>query len=445
MEVFCIPVNGVEGVGKYILYRPLIGIAFVGNRAMADLTLRALQEPQEQTTQESLPEALAFLRDIGFLAPDPPVNLEISSRLTTAVLLLTNRCQLRCIYCYAAAGDQPGQSLPVSYGKALIDYVCQQALEAGLPDYDLAIHGGGEPTFAWTTLKSLVAYARQKPLHARINLTTNAIWSPGMRDWILKNIDSLSISMDGSPATQDHQRPFVSGEKSSPIVSENLRALDEHNFPYGIRMTAISPFTQLPRDVEYLCTHTGCRSIQVEPAFNTARGQHIFPDGEQYQAFVEAFLQAFQIAKSYNCRFYYSGARPGVVTTTFCSAPYGALAVAPSGRLVACYEIANESHPLLSISSLGWVDDQGVHPDFTAHQHLHQLFAERRASCRDCFCYWSCAGDCYARAFLPQPDGHLYKSLRCDMNRLITARLLLGLIAEGDGVWRGGRPLPEMG
>jgi uncharacterized protein len=445
MEIYSIPLTYAGDGAQYILYRPLIGVAFIANQAMVDLTMHVLDGLQSQESPEGRSDALDFLQSIGFLAPDPPAERVVSTNINTAVLLLTNRCHLRCTYCYAAAGELPAQVLPIKYGQAVIDFVCQQAQALGLERFEIAIHGGGEPTFAWSTLKSLVDYARSRPLPARISLTTNAIWSPTQRDWIIEHIDTLSVSMDGAPETQDRQRPLASGSASSPIVMNNIHALDQRAKSYGIRMTAVPPFTDLPRDVEFICTQTGCQSMQVEPAFNTQRGQHDTPSEQQYQDFAQAFVQAFDIAQTYNRKLYYSGARPGMVTSTFCSAPYSALAVAPSGRLVACYEVASESHPLLSISSFGYVDQHAVNIDQAARNRLHQLFIERQATCRDCFCYWSCAGDCFARTFSPQPGGHLDHSPRCDINRSITEQLLLRLIAQGDGVWQDPSRSPGLG
>ena len=40
--------------------------------------------------------------------------------------------------------------------------------------------------------------------------------------------------------------------------------------------------------------------------------------------------------------------------------------------------------------------------DEAARTYLRQKIDERRASCHDCFCYWSCAGDCLIRSFTPE-------------------------------------------
>jgi uncharacterized protein len=436
MEVYSVPLETSGAAQKFLIYRPLAGLAFVGNRSMADLALRAASSgwsaDQEAPSQQ---KALAFLQRIGYFQPDPTVTHRPAQGYNTLVLLLTNRCHLRCVYCYAAAGERPPEVLSLEDARAAMDYFFEQAAAQGLKEVFLNFHGGGEPTFAWPEIQAMTRAARAYPLPCNISLTSNAIWSPAQLDWIVANIDQISISMDGRPETQDAQRPLVSGKPSSAIVMRNLAELDRRGVPYGIRMTAAYPFDSLPEDIAYLCAATACRTFQAEPAFNHVRGGHETPAEEQWPLFAEAFSEALDIADERGRRLYYSGARPGTASPVFCSSPYDALVIAPGGRIVACYEITDESHPLAPIASFGRITGQQVQVDQAARERLHSLLAERRESCRDCFCYWTCAGDCFTRAFAPGEQGHLVKSHRCQMNRTITAQMLLNRIAAGDGYW----------
>lgn len=420
----------------------------MGNQAMVSLAQRATQGPgiHQGNYSDIEQRALDFLEQIGFLEPDPPAPTGQPAVFSSLVLLLTNQCHLRCTYCYASAGELPNDTLSEEHAYAAVDYFFTYAKEKGLENVTVTYHGGGEPTFAWNLMKKTTQYVRTKPLKSTVTLTTNAMWSRAQREWIFANIDSIGVSMDGMPDTQDRQRPLSSGAKSSPIVMRNLAEMDRRGIQYGIRMTATAPWESLPSDVEFICCETGSRTIQVEPAFNVLRGQHKDPDDQQWQGFADSFIQAYEVARRHNRRLYYSGARPGTVTTVFCTSPFDALVVAPRGKLVACYEITSENHPLAPLSSFGKIEEGKVLIDDSARARLHSLFSKRRETCRDCFCYWTCAGDCFARAFETGPEGHLVKGQRCAMNREITLQLLLSLIAEGDGVYDARRnPHPQPG
>lgn len=434
MELHLIPVEAAES-DRFILYRPLIRLAFIGNRRMAELALRygdappGLQELQEQ-------EALQFLERIGFFTPDiQPAQIQHS--LSNAVLLLTNRCQLRCSYCYASGGEGLPKHLSVEAGKKAIDLVHEQASANRLSEFRVDFHGGGEPTLAWEILQEFVQYARKKPLQAKISLTSNAIWSEAQADWLMEQLDFISVSMDGSPSTQNRQRPLRNHKPSSSIVMQNIHKLDERGFKYGIRMTTCSPWTHLKDDVHYIIEHTLCRAMQVEPAFNAQRGKHSLPIQEDGDAFIDAFLDAYEVAKENQARLTYSGARPTITASTFCSAPFNALVVNPDNQIVACYEITDQGHPLSEMASFGKIENGELCLDQAARDRFSTLLNERFATCRDCFCHWTCAGDCFARAFAEGPGGHLVKNQRCHINREITRYLLLDLIHSCGGVWRG--------
>ena len=438
MNLHIIPVDDTATSDKFIIYRPLLGIAFVGNRAMAELAQDHYKTNREPLVIEEGDIIQAFLNRIGFLLPDPPEPPPASTtfRPTMTVLLMTNQCQLRCTYCYASAGEVPAQTLSREQGYAAIDYVCQNAIELQRPQFEVSFHGGGEPTLAWSVFQDCVAYARKQPLLARITLTSNGIWSERQRDWILANVDGLTLSMDGTPHTQNKQRPFVSGIGSASKVMANVAELDRVQFSYGIRMTATHPWQAFVEGVRFICEETNCQSIQVEPAFNTKRGGHGNADGVDCLAFAKAFMDALDIATQAGRRLMYSGARLGLVTTSFCTAPYNAFIISPAGSLVSCYEVTGTTHPLAQLSTVGQYQDSKIIVNEFSRTRLHTMMSERRQACRDCFCYWSCAGDCYTRTFENTTAGHQIRGSRCTLNREITRQMLLNGIADGVGVWR---------
>jgi len=440
MEIFSIPVEG-----KFIIYRPLLRLAFVGNKATSDL-MTGLASRGSDADVVAPEKVMAFVQAIGFLKPDPPPPSPPapSYHPATAVLLLTNRCNLRCTYCYASGGEGQIQNLSPELARVAIDHVCQNAVGRGRPHFELTFHGGGEPVQAWKTLQEATDYARGKDLPCLVSMVSNGVWTARQREWILHNLNSLSISFDGRPETQDCQRPFASGQGSFKAVMHTIKALDKAGFAYGIRMTATNPWRrQLPEDVRFICEETGCPAMQVEPAFNTRRGEHQGPTREESKAFIDAYMEAFEIAHHAGRRLTYSGARPWLLTQAFCTAPYGALVVNPTGNIVTCYEIASESHELAAISTVGQIVGSQVVIDDSAREALLTRLEEKRATCRDCFCYWHCAGDCYTRSFYAQTSAHQETNHRCTINREITARILLWYIMAGDGVWRGGDVHPQ--
>ena len=441
MEIFAVPVED-----KFILYRPLKRLAFVGNRAMARLVLELADQDGREPSGEAEdltdlpPSVLNYLEDIGFLEPDPPPPppRDPEYHPTSAVILATNRCNLRCVYCYADAGVEVAQDVSLELARAAIDRAYQNAVELGRSHFGLTFHGGGEPTLAWETLVEAVAYARAKDLPCHVSVVSNGIWTDRQRAWIIPNLNELTISFDGTRETQDRQRPFASGRGTFEAAMKTIRTLDEQGFDYGIRMTALAPWQgRLVRDVQFICRETGCKHIQVEPAFSAQRGEYRSPSLSESEDFVAGFMEAFEVAERAGRRLTYSGARPWLLTSSFCSAPYGGLIVTPAGNLVTCYEVTSPQHPLAEFCTIGRIEDGKAIVDERKRSAVLSRLAARREACRGCFCYWHCAGDCHAKTFYPGVDATPETSPRCQTNRSITAQMLLWYIAAAqDGVWR---------
>lgn len=437
MFVYVIPYQG-----KYLVYRPLKRLAFMANAALVNLIAELGNNPGKDGSARN-PDSFRFLDAIGFLEPDPPVPSptadEAFFKPTVAVCLLTTACNFRCIYCYASGGEGSTKELSFELGQRAIDAVCRNAVEMGQESFSLGFHGGGEPTLARGSFRKLVHYARSKELPCEITVASNGYWSRRQREWILDHLDQVSLSFDGTQALQDRQRPLSSGKGSFPVVMETIRAMDRREFPYGIRVTVTDAgIEQLPSAIEFLCRETDCRTFQVEPAFNHGRAHSNDLALNDNRRFATAFLEAYDVAFASGRHLYYSGARPWVITDRFCQAVDKALIVAPDGGLSACYEVYGREHPLAGAFFFGSLAADGsLTTEPEARKKLQDQIAERRTLCRDCFCYWHCAGDCPPKTLSPDGDGHRRFGARCDLNRLITLELLVRYIAAGHGLWQG--------
>jgi len=436
MELHLIPYQD-----KFIIYRPLRRLAFIGNQAMARLCehLAAVDAPPAADD-----EASRFLQAVGFFAEDEEPTAGSASpaffQPTIGVLLLTNTCNLRCIYCYAHGGREGAKErLPFALASAAMDTVCRYAIERKEDHFSLSFHGGGEPTTAWTLLTDCVAYARRAPLPARINLTSNGVWTEEQRVWIVDNLDKVSLSFDGPPAIQNRQRPTRSGSGSHQQVADSIAALDRRGIDYGIRVTITDEsIVNIPAIVEYLCQETGAGTFQVEPAFDHGRARIDGVALAQHAAFAEAFMAGYDIACRHRRHMYYSGARPWLLTDRFCDAITKALIVGPDGFLSSCYEICDRKHELARDFIFGDMRTNGtMRIDTSIRRSLLAKIEERRQSCRSCFCFHHCAGDCPSKTFSHQPGGHLQHGARCELNRMLTRELIVRYITAGNGVWHG--------
>lgn len=430
MELFIIPFKD-----RYIIYRPTLNLAFIGNGAMVSVIRKMDGHP------DSLPrrEVRNFLDVIGFFRsePEPPAGWAPDSIFSPcmAVLLMTNACNLRCLYCYADSGEGPIKSVSKEIARKAIDIAFKNALNLGRGEFSLAFHGGGEPTMNWDVFQCAVKYARKKSLPCKISMSSNGVWNERQQGFIIENLSGLSLSFDGIKSVQDSQRPLPNGRGSFNKVMRTINALDRAGVDYGIRMTVTgASMKHLGESVRFICDYTGCQTIQIEPCFTSSRGVYAALTRRYADLFVGAFLDAFDIAAQ-NGRFvFYSGARPWLIQSSFCRAPLEALVVTPEGDIVTCFEVYGEGHSYKSRFTIGRLDADKMQIDGKKLSNFLKRQSLTRSKCRDCFCYWHCCGDCSIRRLTSQ---HNDNQTRCHVNREITKELLLRLLEKSGGVWHG--------
>jgi uncharacterized protein len=438
-ELFVIPLGGSE----VLIYAPLRRAALAGNAALA----RFLRDLKEGAAPGDIaPEVLAFLHSSGIIggtADDPPATrLSGPPRPLTATLLLTNACNLRCRYCYAASGESPAAFMRTETARRAIDFVAGNAVAARASSFEVAYHGAGEPSRHWTLLTESHLYARRvadaKGLRLRSSLTTNGVLDPGQRAWIASHLDSAMVSYDGLPEVQDAARPQASGGGSSGAVLATLRAFDAAGFRYSIRMTATAESVPLlPQSVAFLCARFRPRSIQVEPVYHFGRGR------DQASAETAAFIEAFRAARRTSAKaarlLRFSGARVGTLTDRFCGVANDNFCVSPAGNVSACHEVADEGQPWADRFFYGRPSsaDCGYDFDERVYLNLRAQTVEHRELCRDCFAKWNCAGDCYHKSLHVDPV-EFAGAGRCEIVRELTKDQILENISGSGGVfWNG--------
>jgi uncharacterized protein len=425
---------------KVIIYQPLNKFAFIGNRAIVNLIKDVFSN--KKVVGEKNEEALSFLNAHGLFNQ---YNLESSHKSSqgykpsVAVLCMTSACNFRCSYCFACGGETEPAELPFETGKMAIDIAYNHAKEMQADQYMVSFHGGGEPALPFKKLQDFTAYARGKDLHCRVELTSNGYWDDEKTEWIISNIDNLTLSFDGIGEVQNSQRPLANGKETFDVVMKTINKLDDSRLRYGIRITVTnSSVKRLEESIAFLCSHTKCPTFQVEPAFGAGRALTNHQTIENNNLFVEHFLRAYDIAFANQRHMYYSGARPWVNTNCFCTAHDNALVVTPNGILSSCYEISGSDHPLAKAFHFGEMSPEGdINIDFTKRETFQNKIQERRDLCKHCFCYWHCAGDCPAKTMLPDSFDNNTFSARCDVNREITKELLIRYLITNEGIYKG--------
>ena len=452
-QVFSIPLDDA----RYLIYAPLKGIAFIGNPALVNFIYEDCLHsdpvpPNRPTTplntsnrDEIEPDNLSFLHRLGFFKPESPPPDEYQQKgiqYDAVILFLTNQCNLRCSYCYASSGENNPKEMPWEIAQSAIGQVMSEVIKNKSSAMTLGFHGGGEPTLNWDILTRATDYTRSLaakhnvPLH--VTGSFNGYWSKKVCNYVIHNFTELSISFDGLPFIQNHQRPTRGKGNSFPKVAKTLQALDEVQFPYGIRMTVTKDSVHhLAEGVSYICENFRPRKIQVEPVFPEGRARRNGSMITDLNVFIEQFIRGIREAEKYHIALFYSGARLEPLTKRFCLAACRALIITPDGDVTTCFETYSREHPLSQKFIVGSYNKRGQFSIDNVKLRSHFSHTVQNISyCESCFCKWHCAGDCATKTSSNGSEGGHYPTDRCLVNQELTKFMILKRIKESEGlIW----------
>ena len=439
-EVFAIPYEDA-----YIVYAPLRRLAFVASAGAVDTMARlkqgALSDPtEEEATFIRFLDALGLTRAEG----DRPIYGLHQARYkpNEVTLFLTTACNLRCVYCYARAGEAVGERMTMETAKRGIDYVVGNALDLGLGWFGLNYHGGGEPTINHAVLLESHAYASslaaQHALKLQSSIATNGVLSPRIRDWMIAHLDGASVSLDGPPALNDLNRPTVNGLGSGARVMETLRAFDEVDFKYGVRITITArTVREMPEIVRTILERSHPVKLQIEPVYDIGRGQRADLHVES-EAFLQGYLESWEIARAHRVPLDYSSARIDTLTSRFCRAYGEGFSVTPKGNVSGCFEVYDETADFAEDVIFGSFDEVAGSYSFDdaklAKLRAHDVMSQ--SWCDGCFARWHCSGDCPNKTRHASGGGEFAGMPSCEITRGIVLHQLVRKIANAGGtVW----------
>ena len=159
-------------------------------------------------------------------------------KITSAMLVVTHGCNLRCRYCFV---QKEPQRMALSTAKDAARFLMANAMASGggAPEINFF---GGEPMLMYdSVIKPLVEWVHDElgePF--RFSITTNGTLLTDERiRFMQRHRFGLLLSMDGNKPVQDYNRPYADGKGSfdalKPVVPKVLAAWPGTTF----RMTAI--------------------------------------------------------------------------------------------------------------------------------------------------------------------------------------------------------------
>ncbi len=170
------------------------------------------------------------------------------------------RCNLRCIHCYARATLKESEdTLSTAEAKAMID----SCADFGCP---VLLFSGGEPLMR-EDLFELVQHAGKQGLRTTVSTNGTLITRELARDLAGCNMGYVGVSLDGMEATHDHFRRVKGSWRAALEGLENCKAeglrtglritLTRHNFTEVPQIFDLLIQAEIPRLCLYHLVYTG--------------------------------------------------------------------------------------------------------------------------------------------------------------------------------------------
>ncbi|MDR1872074.1 MAG: radical SAM protein [Deltaproteobacteria bacterium] len=308
-------------------------------------------------------------------------NQASNQAINHLILILTTRCQLRCLYCYNGAEPPLDMDREVLTRGIALAAKSQGPLRVQLT--------GGEPTLVPELIEAAALEVKKLDRPYRLSLQTNATsLDAALVKLLKKHSFEVGVSLDGPPDINEAQR---GGARE---VIRGLTALDQGGLPYTVTTVVTSlncqelykvPLILAQRKAALglgldLLVHKG-RAGAVSPEFNSLY-QGVKELGKTLDFINAQRVRPLRLREEEFLRKARSGRKGG-----FCAACSGqSLAVAPNGYLYPCGQTAFDPKFLLGqIASPGKLVSPLAQMSLTG------------SHCHTCALKGACPGECPSR------------------------------------------------
>jgi len=334
-------------------------------------------------------------------------------------LLLNNVCNFNCSYCYSAQGRSNAQ-LDEKKLLAAINFFIDKK-RTNVPQLSLTFLGGGEPMLSWKLIEKGVEHAKQRAEKEDFKLllkivSNGSILTKNAIKFICDNDIEFVVSFDILEDIQNLQR------KKYELVSKNLLHLSDSGVLLSVN-AVITPHN-VHRQVEMVekmkQSFPKIDYLSFEPLMNLNEWSAELIDNDFYNDFIAQFMQAHQLAESYNINLSCSVLRNvDCVVERYCA---GEFAICADGSITICPCVSSPEMNNYKEYIYGKINTDGKVE--INNEKLTSLLKEDVHSytrCKHCFAKWNCGGGCISTNRMETAK---QKQWKCDFIRNFTKFIL---------------------
>lgn len=395
-NIYAIPVGAYfkkEDEACFLVYSPLANLFYLSLPNETAQLEEALNNNKRNLLLERLLDQTAFKRS----------NDEVSiDTFCTLHLLLNEKCNFHCKYCYSAEGRSSAE-LSIEQVRTTLDYFLSAERKA-VKERTVMFMGGGEPVLSWSLLEQATEYAQRvadvQGINIHFSLTTNgSIMNEKMLAFLKKHDFTVQLSFEILPDVQSEQRG------NYEIVANNLLRLTKEGINNYVRSTITATnVDRIPEMVEYCHDHfpgvtkMSCQQV-VDPAYFISK--EIVDDF--FNRYFISYQKGVKKAKEFGITLRSSSSHLLNYSKRerFC---YNLLCLTPYGTLTTCPDVSSPNEKDYNDALIGEIQENNIRFDKDAFSRVSHGNIYTIEKCKDCFARWNCGSGCPSSRRVYSPE-----------------------------------------
>ncbi|KLO22479.1 radical SAM/SPASM domain-containing protein [Marinitoga sp. 1155] len=327
------------------------------------------------------------------------------------VLNIAQKCNMKCIYCFADNGTYGNTSL---MNFETVKLALEKLYNNNFEQLSISFFGG-EPLLNFKLIKKIVEYIEknfdQKPAY---NITTNGTLLNEKIAKFMKKYDfKVMISIDGDEREHNLLRPLKNKEDSFKKTIEGIKLLEKYEIPYITRMTV----TKFNQDFDNFWIKYNFKNIVR--AFVAPEDYTLLPDLREYNKKIESYISGEDktisgiILSSINVRKNRIKNKNQLVIN--CFGGVREVSLSADGNLYMCHRATgNEKYYIGNIF-------KNTHDEIikSAYKLFNKIMVGIESEkCNKCWARNLCGGGCHLKNDLQKTYPKEFKNYFCDLIKL---------------------------
>jgi uncharacterized protein len=323
-------------------------------------------------------------------------------------IVLTLKCNLRCIYCYEGAEVSADHDKIIDWDvmRAGIDHVIQSVEgKTTLDERTCSVNFfGGEPTVAWKMLLRGLSYAKtegeRRHVKLRTALNTNGYFSQTKLGELLPLVDTFTISLDGSRDLHDRLRPTACGNGSFNVVFATAKTIFRTGAERLVLRATVSQemLVHLPHIASFFSEHFPGSVQAYEPLQVAGRALTTLVPSPTTEGFLARIWEITPTVEAAGGTVKISMIDMSNHGCSFCGVNGRNFIITPDGLVTSCNRKMSSHDPGAKLFFFGSFkrDRAAFQFDCGQFNSLGRFTANSVRECSMCFARYACRGGCVA-------------------------------------------------